>query len=260
MRGLGCCLLLLVAAPLICAAETVVEVEGEQIIYRGGLTQEANDRAFELFDRQEIKPATLTITSPGGAIHLGLELGEWVHRNGLDVKVYELCFSSCANYVFPAGRRKLLGENAIVGFHGGATSDRFDMSSLVAILEAAPESERERIQKEVQESLESYIKTNEKREAEFYQRLGISPKLNVLGQSESLKEVRKGCDGWVYTVEDMKTLGLANVEIINDPRPSELDPKPKVFTVKLAPESTLMEPVGLPVYDEQSHASKCIPN
>lgn len=246
MRVLCCSILLLSAVPLHSGAETTVNIEGKEIIYNGGLDREANEAVFGLFSRQDIKPTTLTITSRGGPIHLGLELGEWVHERGLNVKVYDLCFSSCANYVFPAGRKKYLGNNAVIGFHGGATSDSYNVSAIESTLQTVPEQERERLRAEMEDSLKSYINANSKREAKFYEKLGVSPKINTIGQSEPYKEFRKDYDGWVYSVEDMKTLGLMNVEIINDPRPTKLAHQPKVFTVKLAPESTLREPIGLP--------------
>lgn len=239
--------LLLPAAPLLCWAETRVDIEEGEILYHGELTKEANEAVFDLYNRQNIKPSTLTITSRGGPVDRGLELGEWVHKHGLNVKVYDLCFSSCANYVFPAGRRKLLDKDALVGFHGGATSNSFDTSSLEAAIQAVPEEQRERLRRELEVSMKSYIQINAQREAEFYRTLGVSPKLNTLGQSKQYEEFRQGYDGWVYTPEDMKILGLSNIEMIDDPRPAELAHKPKVFPVKLAPKSTLMQPIGLPV-------------
>lgn len=238
---------LLAASSLPSSAETTVCVEGGEILYDGGLTEEANKMVFDLYSQQSAKPTTLSITSPGGPIHVGLELGEWVHKHRLDVKVYDLCFSSCANYVFPAGRKKLLDKDAVVGFHGGPTSETFDTSSMKAALRDVPEEQRERVREDIEASFNSYIQMNTERESAFYKMLGVSPKLNTLGQSEQYEGLREGYDGWVYTPEDMRILGLSNLEIVDDPRPVKLAHKPKVFLLKLAPEATLMAPFGLPL-------------
>ncbi|SEB03405.1 hypothetical protein [Alkalimonas amylolytica] len=231
--------ILLAAASLPSSAETIVWVEGSEILYDGELTEEANRAVFDLYSQQSTKPATLTITSPGGPIHVGLELGEWVHEHRLNVKVYDLCFSSCANYVFPAGRKKLLGKGAVVGFHGGPTSETFDTSAITAALRDVPEEQRERLREDIEASFSSYIQMNTQRESAFYKMLGVSPKLNTLGQSEQYEELREGYDGWVYTPEAMRIMGLSNLEIVDDPRPAKLAHKPKVFLLKLPPPTRL---------------------
>jgi hypothetical protein len=60
----------------------------------------------------------LIITSGGGEVEAGIALGLWVYDHSLDIEVPEYCLSSCANYVFPAGRNKSIGAGAIVAWHG----------------------------------------------------------------------------------------------------------------------------------------------
>jgi len=60
----------------------------------------------------------LVITSGGGLVDAALDLAEAVHARHLDVEVPSTCLSSCANYVFPAGRRKLLARPGAVRWHG----------------------------------------------------------------------------------------------------------------------------------------------
>lgn len=48
----------------------------------------------------------------------GIALGTWVFEHRLDVEVNEYCLSSCANYVFPAARRKFISPGAVVAWHG----------------------------------------------------------------------------------------------------------------------------------------------
>jgi hypothetical protein len=60
----------------------------------------------------------LIIRSSGGEVEAGIALGNWVHENAIDVVVRDYCLSSCANYVFTAGRRKVIEKGAVVAWHG----------------------------------------------------------------------------------------------------------------------------------------------
>lgn len=89
---------------------------GQLAVYKGEISA-VNNAAF--FKRYAGKPvAQLDINSVGGEVEAGIELGLWVHRHGLDVTVTGLCLSSCANYVFTAGRHKDIKPGAVVAWHG----------------------------------------------------------------------------------------------------------------------------------------------
>ena len=52
-------------------------------------------------------------------------IGEWIFDHEIDVIVDEICFSSCANYIFTAGKNKIIEKDAIVGWHGSEQQDPF---------------------------------------------------------------------------------------------------------------------------------------
>ncbi len=60
----------------------------------------------------------LVVDSEGGEVAAGIALGLWVFEHRVDVEVSGICLSSCANYVFPAGRRKVIRPGAVVAWHG----------------------------------------------------------------------------------------------------------------------------------------------
>ena len=103
------------ALPVTAAAAPSAQVfiDNGELNYIGYLSSEANQRALALFESAQVKPAILSIRSKGGPTDAGIELGRWVHARGLTVKVMEYCFSSCANYVFPAAPRKLVSNFAV---------------------------------------------------------------------------------------------------------------------------------------------------
>ena len=61
---------------------------------------------------------TLKIRSGGGSVIEAIGIARWMHGNGVNVVVYGGCFSSCANYIFPAGKEKHIVNGGIVGWHG----------------------------------------------------------------------------------------------------------------------------------------------
>ena len=111
-------LLLALAAPAHAqpAPPTTVERAGDAIVLRGRIEETAAARFRELLREPGI--GRLVITSRGGLVEAALDIAEAVFENGLDVEVPQACLSSCANYVFPAGRRKRLGHARAVGWHG----------------------------------------------------------------------------------------------------------------------------------------------
>lgn len=91
--------------------------------YVGRLSDDDVEKFLVAADRRSIHH--LLITSQGGSVLAGVRLGEWVRTRGISVVVDQLCMSSCANYVFPAGREKIIRPNSLVVWHGGAEQKNF---------------------------------------------------------------------------------------------------------------------------------------
>lgn len=89
---------------------------GETAHYEGAISKQANASFFSKLAGKRI--ATLSIDSGGGEVEAGIELGTWVYRNNIDVVVAGACLSSCANYVFTAGRNKRITKGSVVAWHG----------------------------------------------------------------------------------------------------------------------------------------------
>lgn len=108
--------------------EQQVFISENKLFYLGDITQAKNSLVTELYgSAQSIN--LLEISSPGGDVIAGLELGHWVLDNNLDVKIGAICASSCANYVFPAGNNKILQEHSLLLWHG--SSYQSDVDDLV---------------------------------------------------------------------------------------------------------------------------------
>ena len=87
--------------------------------FNGTINSENFAALKRIYDSASEKPTLLRINSGGGKGRAGLEMGDWIREHDLDVYVKKKCMSACANFIFPAGNRKMLSENAILLWHGG---------------------------------------------------------------------------------------------------------------------------------------------
>ena len=161
------------------------------LVYQGTLSAAANARVFELYEQATPKPRLLKMTSGGGDITLGMELGEWVFRNGLDVEVVDHCFSSCANYVFTAAKAKYLNPDAILMWHGGAYQQSLE----------------EQI-KPFGEQGQTALTSWRTREDAFFKTIGVDQSITTYGQTASRP---KSLFPYDYSIEDLSKFGVRNV-------------------------------------------------
>jgi hypothetical protein len=193
-----------------------ISISGTSITYTGAISQAANQFLFSLVEQADTKPTTLIITSKGGDADAGLDLGRWVFESQLDVHVSSFCGSSCANYVFPAARRKFVEETAMVAWHGGATQ---------AGLAETPVCEDPGWFKEVfncdaeafQAMIVKTLSDWRAKEKKFFEDIGVDQRITVLGQDPELAcGVDDSATGWYYSIEDLARLGVDRVEVLGD--------------------------------------------
>lgn len=111
------------------------------------------------------------------------------------VEVDQICLSSCADYVFPAGRERVIRANAFVGWHGNERP----MTILAARRGTSVEEEFERL-------LPAELRRDE---PAFYREIGIDDALAVCAvgdvlDAQSTAETR----GRGFSLADMARLGM----------------------------------------------------
>lgn len=190
---------------------TSVKLNENIIYFSGTLTKEAIDKTIQIYNEQKIKPTKIVISSDGGDIDLGMDFGEWVFNNHLDIQVNDYCLSSCANYIFPAAKNKLLGERAIVGYHGGASSQSFDLSDINEMYKDLPDSEQMKKKQEAIEGMKTYLDRVREKESKFYKRINIPQEISTLGQQGKYSKKSESFIGWTYTPDGFMKLGLKNI-------------------------------------------------
>lgn len=81
-------------------------------------------------DQDSSDQKSLVVRSGGGEAQAGLEIAEKLQSNNIHVYIYDICASSCANYLFAMARHRHILDEAIVLFHGGY-SDRSKDNALI---------------------------------------------------------------------------------------------------------------------------------
>ena len=216
------------------ASPTQVFIDNGELNYVGSLSADANKRAFELFSNAQPRPAILSIRSKGGATGAGIELGRWVHAQGLTVKVMEYCFSSCANYVFTAAPRKVVSNFAIVGYHGGLSSTSFQLDEeQEAMLKALPADQREALRAKLEEAVRKTVAPQAEEERQFFERIGVQQRITTLGQAPAFERARTAKSiGWTYSAADFGKFGVHDIRVVNPPwQPVFLNSDRSIITI-----------------------------
>ena len=208
------------------AEPAVVRVQDDTLYYTGNLSK-ASSAAFDaaVAGVRRGQLTRLVISSGGGDTVEGRHVGRWVRDMALVVEVDVICFSSCADYIFPAGRARVIRADAWVGWHGNER--QFDVLaartgvSVADQLAAIPPADVAAGPRAafVREALRSFAVT-QKDEAAFYASLGQNDAFAVCAVGDVLEKRPgyAGQKGWGFSLADMARLGLVNTVYLGDGR------------------------------------------
>lgn len=192
------------------AAQVSLIEGGEAVFYRGEMDTSAIVQVENLLKNAPEKIKRLVIDSGGGDVNLGMDLAGLVLENNLDVVVERLCASSCANYVFPAGKTKRIKQDAVVVWHGSAIQEGLEKGPGIDDIRLSKGAElsvaeKQKLLDEALKDNAQYIADIKKRQAELYKRLGIDARVTVMGQQ------LKAAEEWTLSPADMAYFGIHNV-------------------------------------------------
>jgi hypothetical protein len=182
----------------------------DEVRFFGKLTPKSVDEFIRLNDD---KPVTLlSIYSPGGILDAGIKLGRWVRHKNADVRVEFVCAAACANYVFTAGRKKIIARDSLVMWHGGTQA--WEITEIVDELrrqaaQAMP-PDADPYAKFAVAKLKRYWGVPEQRDLEtaYFKEIGFDGALVLLGA----QPVHYDTEWWTATVGVMEKYGIADVE------------------------------------------------
>ena len=98
---------------------------------------------------------TVVLNSGGGLVYEAVQIGMILKKAEVNVVVDGVCLSSCANYLFTAGRWKKI-RNGVVGFHGNIQALMRQTGTEAALESQLSEfsaEERETYQTELEQTL-----------------------------------------------------------------------------------------------------------
>jgi hypothetical protein len=150
-------------------------------------------------------PAWITVTSSGGDAEAAMLLGDWIFKNRINIRVRSLCVSSCANYIFPAGRQKEIEPRALIVWHGSALQKNFrEFISKYEAIQATDNSSPYLAENSLNyNSLLRIIK----KQNEFFAKIGVDESILRLGQEPFDFDT----SGWSATPQVMKKYGINNI-------------------------------------------------
>ncbi len=230
----------------------------DTITLTGDITPKTFVVAREYLVSSKALNKTFIVTSSGGGdAETALALGKLIHKYNWNVEVIDLCASSCANFIFPAGRVKYLNRSALLLYHGGphqsnllefvknidttiarkgsiVVPKEIGRKNMEGQLHISIEKNEESAAKEVHQFLgiSDHIIMSEQLQKlismsdEFYKELGVNVLLPTYGQIGEYESTYKSYkyDGFAYSLESLRRLGINNIQLRRGEWHPELNP------------------------------------
>lgn len=214
--------------------EPKISIKGPNLVYEGILSADGFDQIKIKTKNNKQKIKWLYIDSPGGEINVSMDIGLWVFNNHMNVKVHNVCLSSCANYIFPAGEKKIIERNSIVAWHGSATQDSLNdlpLDQVEELLDSIEDpNEKELQRKKIVEDHANYIARMKQKQAIFFKTIGVDQSITIIGQSEKYNVK----NFWAISVKDMAKFGITNVTAPHNYPENEVLKSDQIVLLKIA--------------------------
>lgn len=95
-------------------------VEPDGVCFFGNITTESSAAFVEAVSGFDpATPLVVVLTSEGGEVDAGMAMGQALIPRTTTVVAQRVCASSCGNYPFVAGDRRVIDDDALLMFHGG---------------------------------------------------------------------------------------------------------------------------------------------
>jgi hypothetical protein len=161
--------------------------------------------------------STVILVSRGGDVDAAIDLANWILDREMNIEVQSVCFSACANYLFLAGKKKIIGDLAVVLWHGGMHQKDLREKYLNYKQSTEPLLQNPRLlggskvnQRSAKDDsvfFSEYIRVRTKEDA-FMKRVGVDEYLFRLGQEPTWYEP----DCWSASIGVLEKLGVKGIE------------------------------------------------
>jgi len=180
----------------------VIKLQKGVIYFDGQITPDSASETIKLIKKEKIKK--LSVNSMGGDGESAINLAKEIYENKISVEVRTVCASACANYIFVAGKNKILSERSFLLWHGGMNGPEKDIT-------IRGDMSRERFFE-----LDA-VKKMKINEVNFYRYLKINSKMPYCPQLKN-DYTEKFPERWFsYTPSDIERFGIKSVHYIGGP-------------------------------------------
>jgi hypothetical protein len=214
-----------------------VRLSNGVLLIQGRLDRELLAEFRRVLQTADLRDVRVRLRSPGGDTYTGMAIGREIHRRHLDVEVDRRCISSCANYLFTAGRNKYLKSADHVQFHGSKLQPDIVASALALIEQGRQMLAGEDVPPDLdqQQLRELYGLANDfpfnfatgiLAEKAFFDEIGVSSLTPVYGQyGDYAAWFKDGIhDNFSYLPKDYALLNVTNVIVSGSDSDSRFSP------------------------------------
>lgn len=201
-------------APLAIEAEfSAKAVEGG--LCANGMTDHGADRVFldALRHLDLNRPQVLVVRSGGGDAATSLTMAEAIQPRSFTVVADTLCASACADYLLPAGKRRVVAQQTLLLYHGGVMLDALN-DAADQLQDQAKAGQRVDLARAIEQDRVE-INTQIDRQEALLVKEGISPSLfrwmdliNHMTPAEQATHCPAGSDIIAYPPEVLARFGL----------------------------------------------------
>jgi ATP-dependent protease ClpP protease subunit len=209
------------------AANPVVRIEGDTLIYIGGINANgltALSEVVRTLPRQKV--TRMVVNSGGGDTKAGIFIGSIIADLKPHLVIETGCFSSCANFIAPAAASITIRKDAFLGWHGNdrglaiaaaqeGVTLRDHLRAMV-VRQATDAARRDGQPADIEAFLDEAVPATEaliEEEAALYKRIGlVNDTFAVCGVGKRFDGRLTGDQlGWGFSLADMARLGLPPV-------------------------------------------------
>lgn len=208
-------------------------IDGNTLNYYGAISIASQDVFLNFVATKDMSVVRrFVINSLGGDTNTGRVIGRWIHDQGLEVVVDAICFSSCANYIFPAGTSRTILADSFVGWHGsetqydvialstpGQSGDDLERAALrAALVPALPEGASGDVIDQAVNQQVALADISRQDETDYFATIGIAGEFTLHGLRPGAIDAwrESGRAGWTYALKDMERFGLGPVRFLGD--------------------------------------------
>ena len=184
-----------------------INIKGDALRINGDITESMYEVVSRYLEGNDV--TRILVTSHGGDIDAGINIGRLIYTYKLDIEVIDYCISSCANYLFTAAVNKTIHDGAAVIWHGNTQQKDFREFDLcgrtVSSFDGFPMDDEEIVEMSTPETQQEWA-VRQQSEYDFYQLIGVNDYIARVGQEPYYH------GNFTMPVKYMLAFGVTNVK------------------------------------------------